>query len=724
MFPALLLAVALGTLGDDGARSTPKTDLETYESIQTKAGKNADAQVRLALWCEAHGLSAERQKHLGLAVSDNPSHALARALLGQVAYQSEWKSPNQLTSELADDRARKARVDEYLARRAKVRDRADELWKLADWCEQNGLKQQAIAHYYQVVERDPRRDAAWKRLGFKKVSGHWDKPERVAAAKTEADLQHKANKTWVALLEKWRGALSSRDKARRADAEIGLSSVTDSRAVPAVWIVFVLGGDELQRIGVKLLGQINAARSSRALAMIALTSQSSIVRGEAVKILKGRDPRDYAAVLIVLFRDPIKYDVKSVNGPGSQGELLVKSKSSNVQRLYTPLAPPSLAMLPSGPIVFDSYGFPVILHDMGISTATTTLGTRDLQTAVAMLESNERGWDARVANLFNRAGLPSALGQRFAASAMPITNLGGPAGYEWRASEQVKHTMEIPIGRMMLDAQISAQAAQEQLAGDVEAIRAYNASIFDANQRVQQVLADATGVNLAPDRTTWEKWLVDLSGYAYSSQEPYVDKPTIVEQVPLSYQPQPTPIVVVDQAVSATLSRRHSCFGAGTLVRTLDGLRGIETLRAGDSVLTADLQTGTLKYQPLLLAYHNPPNSTFRIELDGESIVATGIHRLWKAGKGWTMARDLKPGDKLRTLGGLAVVQSVETERVQPVYNLHVAEGQSFFVGRAGVLAHDNSLVNPTPNPFDSVPDLAHTNHPPGATTAINSDSR
>ena len=194
--------------------------------------------------------------------------------------------------------------------------------------------------------------------------------------------------------------------------------------------------------------------------------------------------------------------------------------------------------------------------------------------------------------------------------------------------------------------------------------------------------------------------------------------------MPLTYQPQPTPIVVVDQAVSATLFRRHSCFGAGTLVRTLDGLLAIETLRVGDSVLTENLQTGSLKYQPLLLVYHNPPNATFRIELDGESVVATGIHRLWKAGKGWTMARDLKPGDSLRTLGGLAVVKSVETEQVQPVYNLHVAEGQSFFVGRTGVLAHDNSLVNPTPNPFDSVPDLAHANQLPDATTAINSNSR
>ena len=134
--------------------------------------------------------------------------------------------------------------------------------------------------------------------------------------------------------------------------------------------------------------------------------------------------------------------------------------------------------------------------------------------------------------------------------------------------------------------------------------------------------------------------------------------------------------------------------------------RPIEKLRAGDLVLTQAPQTGELKFQPIVTAYHNPPNETLRIEMGNETIVATGIHRFWKAGRGWVMARELKPGDALRTLGGLAVVKSVEKDRVQPVFNLQVADGESFFVGQAAVLAHDNSVVNPTPSPFDVVPEL------------------
>jgi hypothetical protein len=725
---AFLCGVLVITQGSTDAPSDKlAADRSAYNSATAQAGRSADAHVRLALWCEKNGLTSERMKHLALAILYDPSHTLARTLLGLVSYESEWKSPDQVAREVEDDPGRKAKVAEYLERRAKVRDRADDLWKLAMWCEQNGLLQQATAHFYQVLQHDPTRDAAWKHLGYKKISGRWDKPERLAAARAAAELQHKANKHWAPLLEKLRGALASRDKARRSDAEKALASVSDPRAVPSIWSVFVLGGHQPQKIGVTLLGQIDSPGSSRALALVALMSQSADVRRSAIEMLRNRDARDYASVLIAFFRDPIKYDVKAVSGPGSRGELVVKSNSGNVKRLYTPLVAPSLALLPSDSVTYDANGLPVVVRQLGgFESGWMPLGTRDLKAVGGILGLASSGAAPQMATLLKQAGVSSALSHKIgstAANAAPVLNLGGERGGEIYASALINQQMDIPIGQMMLDAQMSARIAQQQLAGDVQAIDAYNAPILATNERIQQVLTQTTGASLGPDRTSWEKWLVDLSGYAYSAPRSYDEQPTIVEQVPLSYQPQATP-VVVNQVVGAAVIQ-HSCFGAGTPVRTLDGFRPIEKLRAGDQVLTADLKTGALRFQPLLVVYHNPPNSTFRVELDGESIVATGIHRLWKAGTGWVMTRDLKPGDSLRTVGGLAVVKSVEKERVQPVFNLQVAEGESFFVGHAGVLAHDNSMVNPTPIPFDQIPDLNATktsaSDSPG--TASSSDS-
>ena len=47
------------------------------------------------------------------------------------------------------------------------------------------------------------------------------------------------------------------------------------------------------------------------------------------------------------------------------------------------------------------------------------------------------------------------------------------------------------------------------------------------------------------------------------------------------------------------------------------------------------------------------------------------------------------------------------TTRVLHDINLEIADGRSFFVGQAGMLVHDNSLVEPTPAPFDAPPALA-----------------
>ena len=104
---------------------------------------------------------------------------------------------------------------------------------------------------------------------------------------------------------------------------------------------------------------------------------------------------------------------------------------------------------------------------------------------------------------------------------------------------------------------------------------------------------------------------------------------------------------------------------------------------------------------------HNQPDKLLKINLSHEAITATGIDRFWKVGQGWVMARDLKPGDLLRSLGGVSAVKSVADAGSEPVFNLKVMQAQSFFVGQRGMLVHDNSLVEPVLQPFDAVPDLA-----------------
>ncbi len=105
MISTLLLSVAL--LGADeppaAAKVADTPALELYREATANAGKNADAHVRLALWCEAHGLTAERLKHLSLAVLCEPTNALARGLMGLVDYRGRWVPPDKAAEQIQDD---------------------------------------------------------------------------------------------------------------------------------------------------------------------------------------------------------------------------------------------------------------------------------------------------------------------------------------------------------------------------------------------------------------------------------------------------------------------------------------------------------------------------------------------------------------------------------------------------------------------------------------------
>src|ERR1700677_3384942 len=85
-------AIIAGTLASDDT-DKDRPELAVYQSAAAAARRDPDAHVHLALWCEAHGLTAERIKHLSLAVLSDPSHALARGLMGLVAYRGKWDRP-------------------------------------------------------------------------------------------------------------------------------------------------------------------------------------------------------------------------------------------------------------------------------------------------------------------------------------------------------------------------------------------------------------------------------------------------------------------------------------------------------------------------------------------------------------------------------------------------------------------------------------------------------
>jgi hypothetical protein len=572
-------------------------------------------------------------------------------------------------------------MQDYLRRRAATPDRVEAQWKLAQWCHQVGLKEQALAHYHAVVRLDPRREAAWKKLGYKKSGDRWVKPDQLAAEKNEAEHQRLASKHWRPILERHREALGNKDQAKRTRAEAALARIADPRAVPAVWEVLVGGDERSQLMAVQVLGQIDGIAASKAVAALALFSPSPAVRGRATETAVRRDPRDFLDSLLGMIRKPFRYKVQPLNGPGSEGGLFVEGEQFNIQRLYRVEAidPARLpARLFSPDVPFNPFSVPNMLMATGwpalaVSAATSGNAQQIGQTIAA-----------------NPSLAAAVIRQHAAAPATQsavAANLSNAVLFTQMAASQ----RDRQIVRILTQAEERAQQAQQNLAQDIQTIEITNAGIRELNDRVLPVARTVTGQDFGTDRDAWLGWWNDQLGYAYQSPRTQ-PKPTYTDVVTYTVNPPPA---------------HSACFAAGSPVHTIDGPRAIETLVVGDRVLSQDTTTGALSFQPIVAVHHNQPSATLKLRLGGETIVATGIHRFWKAGKGWTMARDLKPGDIVRTIGGTARLESVESDRVQPVFNLDVAQNRNFFVARQGCLVYDFSVVQPVLAPFDGTPDLA-----------------
>ncbi len=273
----------------------------------------------------------------------------------------------------------------------------------------------------------------------------------------------------------------------------------------------------------------------------------------------------------------------------------------------------------------------------------------------------------------------------------------------YSASPRRGATPGLAVGRNRPDpgvnrSEAARKAVLDRQRDDSRAIDRANYAIELTNLRVEKTLQAVTGVDHGKSPGPWAEWWTGELGYSYQSPPPPEPKPVVQETVSVAYVSPPAPLA----APTYQTYSHHNCFGKGTPVLTRAGSRPIEDLKVGDQVLCQDTSSGELAFRPILTVYHNKPTATLRVEFPGETIVATPIHRFWKVGQGWAMARDLRPGDRVRTLGGQAEVLAITKEAVQPVFNLEVAESHSFFVGRGRALVHDNGLVAPTRSPFDA----------------------
>jgi hypothetical protein len=220
-----------------------------------------------------------------------------------------------------------------------------------------------------------------------------------------------------------------------------------------------------------------------------------------------------------------------------------------------------------------------------------------------------------------------------------------------------------------------------------------NAATEALNTAIMQVLAGSTGENLDTP-TAWWDWWRDRNEYYEPEERPvehyyYSDSDKY-------YYGEPSYSVRYPDPPPQPLPPGRSCFAKGTPVWTKTGQRPIESLGLGDLVLAQNVDTGELKYKPIVAITVRPPSAMLRIELENGQLATTLGHPFWVAGLGWRMAKELGDDAPLHGVTGASRIRSIEPAPEAEAYNLVVADFNTYFVGEMGVLVHDNTPRRPT----------------------------
>ncbi len=241
-------------------------------------------------------------------------------------------------------------------------------------------------------------------------------------------------------------------------------------------------------------------------------------------------------------------------------------------------------------------------------------------------------------------------------------------------------------GSLIFLANLKAAAAQQQLAADISDLEWSNARARRINDQAGLVLGKPPGApsGLEDDEAAWHRWYFgaasDTAGHATGQGRRVPDRAE--PSAPTAHQ------LLCRRDLDPDLERPPPDRGDP---------------RPAIGVLSQDTATGTLAFEPVMVAHHNPPCQTVRLTLEnGAVLVPSTYHRFWICGQGWAMARDLKPGDDLRILDGRLKIKSAQRGDVVRVYNLTVAHNQTYFVGQDDCLVHDNTLPGPGSRPFDA----------------------
>ncbi|TWU32878.1 polymorphic toxin-type HINT domain-containing protein [Novipirellula artificiosorum] len=248
---------------------------------------------------------------------------------------------------------------------------------------------------------------------------------------------------------------------------------------------------------------------------------------------------------------------------------------------------------------------------------------------------------------------------------------------------------------------VAGDIARQDAMQELERARLWNESNNlmkpTAETRTLDVLQAVVSEEVGETAADWWGWWDRYNERVRSGDKPY--------EVRYDEDRQNT---VYTQPFIARVWRSHSCLTAGTRVQTEFGAKPIETIQAGDLVLSQDVRTGELALKPVLATTHRPTAKTLRFVTAGGPIETTLGHYWWVAGKGWLRSKELTDGMVLHHATGTTQIEAIEASKPAESYNLVVADFHTYFVGPERILSYDVTDLSPTLQVVPGLPvDLA-----------------
>lgn len=157
----------------------------------------------------------------------------------------------------------------------------------------------------------------------------------------------------------------------------------------------------------------------------------------------------------------------------------------------------------------------------------------------------------------------------------------------------------------------------------------------------------------------------------------------------------------VDEVFDAIKNRQKKvctgarCFSGDTLVCTRKGYQPIKEIQKGDEVFSRNPETGEVGFKEVEGVFHTTTHTVYHIWVNGkEEFKTTAYHPIYVEEQGWITAINLREGDILETAEGQACITKIVKERHEEavqMYNMHVKDWVSYFVGRIKAYVHNGA---------------------------------